>query len=165
MAASVTLTAADLQHLRAADGYVDLGMHLEAEDELEKIDPYCRNLPQVLRVRLAVYHSLKRWDMMQMVARRLTRHDPSSVQWKTSLAYATRRADSVEAAKSILIEALKSHPEEAIVYYNLACYECQLSNLTDAKSYLMQATKRDSRFKLMALSDPDLELLWGWIAD
>src|SRR5260370_5367568 len=45
----------------------------------------CQNLPHVLTVRLAVYAGLQKWDLMQMVARRLTRHDPASVQWKTSL--------------------------------------------------------------------------------
>ncbi len=51
MAESLTLTAADLQHLKAAEGYVELGMHREAEDELDKMDPYSRNLPHVLTVR------------------------------------------------------------------------------------------------------------------
>jgi hypothetical protein len=45
--------------LRAAAGYIDLGMFEEANAELEEIDPFCRHLPEVLRARLVVYHGLK----------------------------------------------------------------------------------------------------------
>src|SRR5260370_20680464 len=40
----------------------------------------CRNLPHVLTVRLAVYSGLQKRDLMQKVARRVTRHDPARVQ-------------------------------------------------------------------------------------
>ena len=108
----------DFKHLKAAEGFVELGMYLEAEDELGQIDPYCLIDPQVLRVRLELYAGLQNWGLMQMVARRLTQCDPGKVQWRISLAYATRRAESIEAAKSILIDALESHPEEGIVHYS-----------------------------------------------
>jgi Tfp pilus assembly protein PilF len=62
-------------------------------------------------------------------------------------------------AKSTLIEALQSNPEEAILHYNLACYDCQLGNLNDAKKHLTHATKADEKFKLIALADADLEPL------
>ena len=154
----------DFKHLKAAEGFVELGMYLEAEDELGQIDPYCLIDPQVLRVRLELYAGLQNWGLMQMVARRLTQRDPGKVQWRISLAYATRRAESLEAAKSILIDALESHPEEGIVHYNLACYDCQLGNLNDAKKHLTQATKADEKFKSMALDDADLEPLWREIS-
>jgi len=49
----------DQQHLRGANGYIDLGMFEEANSELEKIDPFCRHLPEVLSVRVVIYHALK----------------------------------------------------------------------------------------------------------
>ncbi len=52
--------------------------------------------------------------------------DPDHPQWSISLAYVTRRLESVGAAKSILLEAATLHPNEAIIHYNLACYDCQL---------------------------------------
>jgi hypothetical protein len=30
-------------------------MHLEADEELDPMDPYCRHLPEVLAVRVKVY--------------------------------------------------------------------------------------------------------------
>ena len=45
------LSNPDQQHLRAAHGFIELGMFEEASAELEEIDPFCRHLPEVLRAR------------------------------------------------------------------------------------------------------------------
>jgi hypothetical protein len=45
----------DQQHLKAAHGYIELGMFLEANEELESIDPFCWALPEVLDARLGIY--------------------------------------------------------------------------------------------------------------
>ena len=148
------------QYLRAAHGYLELSMYLEADAELDKIDPVCRSAPEVLRVRLMVYAGLEKWELMQVIAKRLSNCDAKNPQWAISLAYATRRAESIEAAKSVLIEARKLHPQEPTIAYNLACYECQLGNLSDAKEHLMHATKAGVKFRAMALDDLDLEPLW-----
>jgi tetratricopeptide (TPR) repeat protein len=158
------LELSDQKYLRAAHGYVELGMHSEAAAELGKIDPFCLVLPEVLSVRLEVYAGLQEWEMMQMAAKRLRNHDPTNVQWVIALGYATRRAESIGAAKSILMEALKRNPEEPTIRYNLACYECQLGDLAVAKQHLKAATKADTKFRGMALDDPDLEPLWAEIA-
>src|SRR5438874_8533073 len=89
----------DQQHWQAAVGYVELGMFQDANDQLEKIDPFNRAAPEVLAVRLAIYHGLKKWELMQEIAKRLADFQPDDVQWITSYAYATRRAESIPAAK------------------------------------------------------------------
>jgi hypothetical protein len=45
-------------------------------------------------------------ELMQEIAKRLAEFQPDDVQWTISLAYATRRADSIQAAKEILLNAL-----------------------------------------------------------
>lgn len=162
---SAVVNPPDSQYLRAAHGYLELSMYLEADAELDKIDPICRGAPEILRVRLMVYAELEKWELMQVVAKRLSNCDPKNAQWAISLAYATRRAESIEAARSVLLEARKLHPEEPTIAYNLACYECQMGNLSDAKKHLMQATKADVKFKAMALDDSDLEPLWEKLGD
>ena len=77
-------------------------MFQEANDQLENIDPFNRAAPEVLAVRIAVYHGLKKWELMQEIAKRLAEFQPNDIQWTISLAYATRRADSLQAAKEIL---------------------------------------------------------------
>ena len=92
------LESPDQQYWQAAVGYVELGMFAEADSELDKIDPFCRALPEVLAVRLAIYRGLKKWELMQQIAKRLKEFEPDNVQWTISLAYATRRAYSIDVA-------------------------------------------------------------------
>ena len=79
------------RHITAAQGYVELGMFLDANDELEKIDAELRHLPEVLAVRVSIYTALKKWDLSQTVAQRMALLYPDDPQWTVSWAYATRR--------------------------------------------------------------------------
>ena len=90
------LEAPDHQYWRAAVGYVELGMFQEANDQLENVDPFNRAAPEVLAVRIAVYQGLKKWELMREVSKRLAEFQPNDIQWTVSLAYATRRADSIQ---------------------------------------------------------------------
>ena len=105
----------DRQHWQAATGYVDLGMFLEADTELDRIDPFNRAAPEVLALRIAIYLGLEKWELMQEIAKRLTEFQPDNVQWTISLAYATRRADSIHAAKKVLLNAEPRFPKEAAI--------------------------------------------------
>jgi hypothetical protein len=60
--------ASSLQHLNAAQGFLELGMYEDANAELEEIDPFCETLPEVLEVRLNVYSQTARWELMETVA-------------------------------------------------------------------------------------------------
>ena len=86
--------------------------------------------------------------------------DPREVHWIVSWAYATRRAQSIEAAKVILLDAVDNHRKAAIIHYNLACYECQLGDLEAAKKYLDVAFRLDKKYRIRALDDEDLMALW-----
>jgi tetratricopeptide (TPR) repeat protein len=155
------LEPTDQQHWQAAVGYVELGMFQDANDQLEKIDPFNRAAPEVLAVRIAIYHGQKKWELMREIAKRLTDFQPQDVQWIISHAYATRRADSIQAAKEILLNAETKFPQEAIIKYNLACYFCQMGDTESAKNYLKKAFELDSSWRGKAFDDPDLEPLWG----
>jgi tetratricopeptide (TPR) repeat protein len=153
----------DQKHLTAAHGYVELGMWLDANAELEEIDPEVRHVPEVLEVRVQIYRALEKWELMQTVSKALAIHDPDEPQWTASWAYATRRADSIEHARIILVNAIERLPNVAIFHYNLACYECQLGDLEKAKATLHTAFKLEPQYRVMALDDEDLRPLWDEI--
>ena len=138
----------------------EFGMFEDANDQVEKIDPFNRAAPEVLAVRLAIYHGLKKWELMREIAKRLADFQPNDIQWITSYAYATRRAESIPAAKEILLNAETKFPKESIIKYNLACYFCQMGDTENAKNYLKQAFEIDSSWRLKALDDEDLRPLW-----
>jgi tetratricopeptide (TPR) repeat protein len=158
------LPADDQRHLTAAEGYATLGMYLDANAELEEIDAEVRHVAEVLTVRLEIYRGLERWELMRTVAGRLAAHDPDNAQWSISLAFATRRAQSIEAARRILLEAVERLSKEPILHYNLACYECQLGELEVAKARLAHAFRLEPKCRLMALDDDDLAPLWASLA-
>ena len=150
----------DLQHCQAAAGYVELSMFLEANTELDKIDPFNRAAPEVLALRIAIYRGLEKWELMQEIAKRLADFQPDDIQWTISFAYATRRADSIPAAKEVLLNAESKFPKEAAIKYNLACYFCQMGEIQNAKNQLRKAFEIDLNWRMAALEDEDLKLLW-----
>jgi tetratricopeptide (TPR) repeat protein len=150
--------------LRAAQGYIELGMFEAANAELEEIDPFCRHLPEVLTARAAIYHGLKKWELLAVVAKKLSEWNPDEPAFFVELAYATRRAESIYAAHAILTRAAELHPGDAPIQFNLACYEAQMGNLERAKAHLERATTIDEKSKSIALEDPDMEPLWNSLA-
>jgi len=69
-----------LKHLNAATGYLGLGMHMEAWNELEEIDADKRALPEVLNVRVEVCRALERWEMMLELCRHLQEAEPNEAE-------------------------------------------------------------------------------------
>ena len=79
----------------------------------------------MLAVRVKIYRELAKWELMQVVAKTPAQEEPENPRRWLSWAQATRRAEFVEAARFILVNALEGldHPR---LHYNLACHECQL---------------------------------------
>jgi len=59
------------------------------------------------------------------------------------------------------VNAVERLPNVAIFHFNLACYECQLGNLAEAKIRLQRAFELEARYRLRGLGDEDLEPFWG----
>src|SRR6266480_8072500 len=95
----------DQKFFEAARGYAELGMFHEANEQLENIDAFLRAAPEILVLRIEIYRGLGKWELMTELTRRLTEFEPDNPQWPVLLAYATRRANSIEAAKEILLNA------------------------------------------------------------
>ena len=150
----------DLQFFETASGYLELGMVLEANEELEKIDPVNRAAPEVLALRVEIYCKLGKWELMAEIAERLNEFDPDEIQWVLSYAFATRRAVSIQTAREILLRSVAKFPKAAVIYFNLACYQCQLNQLKSAKDYLRLAFEIDPTWRLQAWDDEDLKPLW-----
>jgi Flp pilus assembly protein TadD len=70
-------------------------------------------------------------------------------------------------ARDLLLPAASQFKKNGLIRYNLACYECQLGNLPEAKRWLAEAfaLHNSKQTKLDALNDPDLEPLWQHIGE
>ena len=149
------------RELTASIGYLELGMYVEALDELESIQPEEKNNSAVLGLRLEIYGTAQNWKMMEVVASELWKRQPDDPDNWNNLAFSIRRKDSIKASQTLLLEALEKFPNDAMTRYNLGCYACKLGDLEDAKKKLVgEAIKMDSKFKLLALDEEDLVQLW-----
>lgn len=155
------------RRLSHAQGYLELGMVAEAAAELEQIGGADAQQADVLAVRLAVLHEQKNWPAVRDLARDLVRRESADAAIWVTFAYATRRADSLEAAEKILLAAEQQHPDEPTIQFNLGCYACQRGDLVAAKFRVERAISLDAKFTALASTDPDLAPLRaaGGIAD
>jgi tetratricopeptide (TPR) repeat protein len=136
----------------------------DAQSELERVDPSCRDLPELLAARIPVYRALEKWDVMAIVAKKLAEWRPEEPRNFIDWAYAARRGESIHQAHAILTRAAGLHPSDATIQFNLACYEAQLGNLDPAKTCLRRAIEIEGKFRVIALEDPDLEPLRASLA-
>ena len=149
------------RHLSAAEGYIGLGMFQDAHAELEAVDAGVRHLPEYLGIKLAYFMAREKWPDAQGVAKTLVDMDPENSQWIISLAYVTRRAESIEAARAILLYAESKLPKEPTIPYNLTCYDCQLGDILSAKKFFEVALMMEPKMWRMAVDDDDLKPLWA----
>lgn len=144
------------RHLLAAMGYLELGLPLDANEEIESIDPEMKTLSEVLAVRVEIFRALGKWELMEVVARQLTFQQPDEPQGFISLGFATRRAIGLQEALAVLARVANRFQTCATILYNIACYAAQLGHLQVARNRLAEAVKLEQVYRKMALEDPDL---------
>jgi tetratricopeptide (TPR) repeat protein len=157
-----SLAPPDTLHILAAQGWLELGDHIEANEELENITPELRAHPAVLAVRWEIYAAAKKWEATLEIAAALILLDPDDPLGWVHRSYALHELKRTAEARDNLLRVVDRFPASATMRYNLACYECQLGRLEQARDWLAKAFKLGNakKMKLAALDDPDLEPLW-----
>jgi len=153
----------DSFHLQAAQGWFELGNLVEAAKELEQITPELHGHPDVLVVRVRLAEAAGQWEHVAEVARKIAEALPDNHFGWFMLAYALHELKRTKEAREILVSVAAKFPEEFLMRYNLACYECQLGRLEQARDWLEKAFALGDPMKmtLAALEDRDLEPLWS----
>jgi hypothetical protein len=80
------------RHLEAAEGWLSLGDHLAANEELDSITARLRAPPDVLKLRFEVYAKAGKWQACADIARAVARLVPGETWGYLALAQALRRA-------------------------------------------------------------------------
>jgi tetratricopeptide (TPR) repeat protein len=152
----------DSHHLEAAQGWLELGNHAEADAELDSIASSLRAHPDVLNVRWGIYAAARKWEAALDSAAALIQLNPEDPLGWVHRSYSLHELKRTAEARDNLLRVVDRFPDDPIMRYNLACYECQLGNLERAKQWLEKAFAiGDAKeMKLAALEDPDLEPLW-----
>jgi len=152
----------DTFHLQAAQGWLELGSPIESSEELEKITPQMRTHPDVLKVRWEIYAAQKKWEAALDIATTLMELEPEKPLGWVHRSYCLHELKRTAEARDNLLRVVDKFSMSATIPYNLACYECQLGNLPQAKKWLKAAFRigNKKQMKRAALEDPDLKPLW-----
>jgi tetratricopeptide (TPR) repeat protein len=145
-------------HLVAATGWLELGNWKEGAVELDQIGVELQNHPDVLRVRWALASAAKDWQGAVEFASALAQKEPEDSFGFIHQAYALHEMKRTREAWDLLNAVADKFPKEYLIYYNLACYACQLGEPDKAMSLLTKAFKLGGAkdVRAMALKDPDL---------
>jgi tetratricopeptide (TPR) repeat protein len=156
----------DSTYLEAAEGWLDLGNHIEANEELERIEAKNRAHPNVLQVRWRIYAKAENWEAGLDIATALTKLAPDWRCGWPQLARTLRKLNRTGEARDLLISVWQKFDRNTTFPFYLACYSCQLGLLPEARKWLDLAfSNADSeeerkQVRLRALDTPDLEPLW-----
>jgi predicted Zn-dependent protease len=145
--------------LSHARGYLALGLLEEAAEELEFLSPEEASTLEALALRAELLQCQEQWLLLQPLAASLVKQQPGEAGWWIMWAYATRRAESLAAAESILRDAEVQHAKEPMIQFNLGCYACQRGDLGEARLRVDRAVELDPAFRALIKTDPDLEPL------
>jgi predicted Zn-dependent protease len=156
----------DLHHLNAADGWLNLGSHREASEEMEKITPENRSHPDVLQLRWQIYARENRWDACLVIATVLTITTPDRRLSWIHRAFSLHKLNRSQEAIDGLLTVADRFGADATIPFYLARFYCQLNKLVEARQWLGKAIeeagseKEQKALKIKALDEPDLEPLW-----
>ena len=125
----------DTFHLSSAAGRIELGNHLEANEELEKITASLRAHPDVLEMLWIIYSDFEKWDNCLDIVTAIVKQAPDRTFGWIHRAYSLRRTKNggIEKAKKVLEEDAGLFPKEWLIPYNQACYCAQLGQLVETK--------------------------------
>jgi len=159
--AMASLEPPDSHHLKASEGWLELGNADEAGREIARIQAQFLDHPDVLEMRWRVCAHGQRWEPALELAEQLVVIAPDRSFGWIHRAYSLRRVKegSIEKAWTALLPAVRRFPGELIIPYNLACYTAQMGRLDEAWAWLQKALESAGnidRLKKLALADADL---------
>ena len=119
--------------LRAADGYLVLGLAAEALEELDGIAPRERGIAVVLLARIRVLLHLRQWPAAEDLSRHGAGKFPEEEEFTVQRAFSLHQMQQATEAVAVLHAAPDWIRRTGILHYNLACYEARLGNLAAAR--------------------------------
>lgn len=147
--------------LRAADGYLFLGLAGEALAEIDDTPQPEREQPEVLLARNRVLLHLGRWDEVEALAAKALAAHPERDEFTVQRAFALHKMAKGDEALDVIEAAPEWIRRTGILHYNLACYEAQLGDKKTARQCINVAIQLNEAMRKNAKSDPDLRGLWN----
>jgi len=149
------------RQLRAAEGYLTLGMPEEALQALSEIPDARQDDAGVMRRRVRALLHLHRWNEAERLSFKAMEVYPEENEFMVQRAFALHQQEKGVEAAEVILNAPSWIRNTGILYYNLACYEATLGDLGIARQCIETAFGINAAFKKNARKDPDLQRLWN----
>jgi len=156
-----SLEPPDTHYLRAAQGWLELGSLVEANEELERLSPEARLHPDVLEIRWQVYAGAKKWGACVGVGLALMKAAPDRAEGWLHHSFALHALKRTQEAYTHLATVADKFDGIWTVPYNLSCYCSQLGRFEEAQEWFKRAAVlNDMAVQKAGVDDPDLKPLW-----
>jgi Flp pilus assembly protein TadD len=163
------------QIVREAEGYLDLIMSLadhwplraDVRDQvaqravaaLSRLNDAGSDQAKVLHLLGQAYRVMERYDLAVRPLEQSAEIDPTNIHTHLALGWCYKRTGRLDLAIEALQAALAAEPDEAIVYYNLACYWSLAKNKQNALDCLSRALSMDGQYREMVHHESDFDNL------
>lgn len=144
------------QIIRAASGWLELGMPRDALNELNSLPEDHLGEKIVLELRLAAEMALQDWQHAAETAKLLCMEAVDEPDFFLSAAFCLHELGETDEARKWLLRGPDVLSEMAVFHYNMACYLWKLGEKERAHNHLAKAFEMDESFKESARHDKDL---------
>ena len=147
--------------LSRSNGYRELGMFDESILELEAIEfGEDRWHPLVIEARYKTYRDAKEWELAKIMADLLTKRFPDQVEWLINKSEAMREMGDPPGAIQTLKDAQDRFAENAEYCFAVGRMHALLGEFMEARKFVRQAIKLDSKFRVEFLEDSAFDGVW-----
>ena len=150
--------------LQYANGYLELGMTIEASEEIECILGEDRMSMAVMSFRMKMYRQAEYWPALEAVSKHIAKRAPRKPDGWINYAHALKEMGKIENAKEVASKALKRHPNNASLWFSLGCCCSLLGATKEASEHVKKAIQLDKTLQKASVDHPDLDNLWDSIA-
>lgn len=144
------------QVIRAATGWLELGMPDDALEELDALTVEDRSERQVLELKLSAQMAKAYWREASTTALELCEQAADEADFFLSAAYCLHEAGSTAEARKCLLSGPEALHDLPVFHYNMACYLWTLGDKDNATRHLNIAIGMDDSFLDSARVDKDL---------
>jgi tetratricopeptide (TPR) repeat protein len=162
------------RHLRAAEGFLSLGMPDHALDALKQISDPAEATVDLYLLRGDALRAKQEHELALACFQQAHELSSTSLEALMGMAWCHKRLDRLDQSIDCMRQAYQAHPTIPVVLYNMACYYSLAGNKEQALSWLGRALRMSpSLGKLVAdesdfdplRDDPDLKHLLTLLAD
>jgi hypothetical protein len=145
--------------LQRSEGYCDLGMWREAQNELETLSPTVRSHPDVIWRELKILVGQKLWLRAARVGLSLCASWPERAAFFLETTFVLEQAGEISEGLSLLRSAPAHVWNHAEAWYSLACINARMAEVEASRMALGRCFEIDQNWKFTAMYEPALATL------